>query len=146
MKLEGTVSTFGGRDDPGMKYDEGVAFYEHFEADKRTDLFLPRSSDKAQGTSKRLRNTEAYYCALNVETGWERYVYQRSRWKITNLDNGLAAVVWLVDSGPSAAHRLIDLSNAVAYFLRLNTDHVVTVEEATPYGIKFGWYPPTHKS
>lgn len=130
-----------------MKHDEGLAFYEHFEADKRTDLFLPRSTDKSQGTAHRLRNWDSYFLAIWIEKGWERYVYQRSQWRVTNPKTGLSVTCHLVDRGPSAHNRLVDLSDAAARVIEAKTDDEVTVDESTPYGMRFNYWPNLlHKS
>jgi hypothetical protein len=140
MKMEGKISSFGGPDDTGMRYDEGLAFYEHREADLRTDLFLPRSADPFQGTSKRLRCHEAYYVALNVPNTFTRLIFQQSLWKIANLRTGIYAVCYLVDRGPGAKGRLVDASNKVLDVIGVNTDDEVEVSEVTPFQIPFGLY------
>jgi hypothetical protein len=143
MMLEGTMSGFGGPDDDGMQYDEGLSWYEHHEADLRSDLFVPRSSDPVQGVSKRLRFWEAYYIALNTIGHCDRFTIHRSRWRITY--GGLSVICHLVDTGPSANHRLVDSSGAVFRALGLNwyknTDNVVVqVSEVTDFNIPFGLY------
>lgn len=130
----GKISEFGGPNDSGMAYDEGLAFYEHSEADLHPDLFLPRSKDLAQGVSKRLR-TDAYYIAINVEPA-PRHIIQNSLWGVQF--NSLTVIGRLVDRGPSAYGRLIDASPAILKFLGCKTDDLVEVSEITSFNLKFG--------
>lgn len=140
MKAVGRVSKFGGPDDDGMRFTEGVSFYEHHEADKRPDLFLPRGTDPTQGVGRRLRYLQAHYIALNVPLTVERHIVHKSLWKITNLRTGQFVLSQLVDRGPSAAGRLVDVADITLTALRLLTDQEVEAEEVTNYGITFGLY------
>jgi hypothetical protein len=140
LKLVGKISEFGGPDDNGMAWEEGLAFAEHAEADLMPDLFVERSKDLTQGTSKRLRCNDAYYIALNVPLHWPRSILKQSRWKITSLASGLYVVAHLIDRGPSAAGRLVDASKAILKAIVVKTDDDVEVEEVTAFGIPFGLY------
>jgi hypothetical protein len=140
MKMVGKISSFGGPDDSGMRYDEGLAFYEHWEADLRTDLFIPRSIDLSQGTSKRLRCYDAYYIALNVPNHYPRKIFHESRWKLENFRTGDYVICHLVDRGPSANGRLVDASNRVLDAISVKTDDDVIVSEVTAFQIPFGLY------
>jgi len=126
-QIEGTISFFGGISDAGMSFDEGLAYYEHNEADLRPDLFFPRSSDKEEGTSKRLRNTQAYYLALRMEGDREKL--KGSLWKIKNPKTNQFVIASLVDWGPAeSTGRVADVSDAVGRALRLETDATVIIE------------------
>jgi hypothetical protein len=144
MKMEGKISWFGGPDDTFMRHDEGLSFWEHWEANGAPDLFVERSSDLTQGASKRLRCNDAYYIALNIPVHYPRKIVHMSRWKITNLETGDYVVAHLVDRGPSAGGRLVDASRAVMAAIGLNpdkdTNKDVQVSEVTAFGIPFGLY------
>lgn len=121
IKIYGKISTFGGSIDNGMTHQEGLAFFEHLEADLRPDLFFPRSTDPTEGTSKRLRNSNAYYIAVRVIGN--REMLQRSVWKVENPKTGQAVIASLCDYGPhQSTGRAIDMSDATARALRLQTD------------------------
>lgn len=127
MKLTGKCSFFGGPTDPIMKHFEGLAYYEHEEADRRPDLFLPRSTDPLEGTCKRLKNTQSYYIATRVVSS--RPALQRSLWKVTNPKTGQHVIASLVDYGPNEkTGRVADLSDAVGRALRIETDAEIEIE------------------
>jgi hypothetical protein len=127
-----------------MHESEGLSWYEHWEADRLPELFLPRSKDPYQGVSKRLRCDDAYYIALNVPRNTPRFIIHESRWRITNIDNGDSVTARLVDTGPSARGRLIDVSRAVMRAIGMDpdrdTDKQVEVREDTYFKIPFGLY------
>lgn len=139
MIKEGKISCFGGPLDSGLKIGEGTSFYEDWEADKRPDLFWP-ASHRIQGVGHRLRNTQAFYIALNVPKDVDRNDAQKSMWKITNIENGFSAKAFLVDRGPSAGGRLVDASDALLAHIECKTDDIVKVEEMTAFDIPFGLY------
>lgn len=135
MIIRGKCSEFGGKDDIGMAggegdldglEDTGLSFYEPHEADKRSDLFGAAPSNVR--TWKRLR-VEQPYIALNIPIGADRHWAQNSRWIVINPKTGANITAWLVDRGPSAEHRVVDLSPGIMTALRLETDDVVVVEE-----------------
>lgn len=127
MKISGKISFFGGPLDSGMKPTEGLAYYEHHEADLRPDLFSPRSSDPLEGTSKRLRNTHACYLALRMVGDREKL--KNSLWKVTNPKTGQFLVASLTDWGPhESTGRVVDASDAIGRLLRIETDDEVMVE------------------
>lgn len=134
MIITGKISTFGGKLDIGMKHDEGLTLYEHWEANLRPDLFLPRSQDLTEGTSKRLRNQDAFYFAflfdmVAIDTPQKRRWLQSQKFRMWNPDTGVEIFAWIVDRGP-APHtgRKFDLSDAAASELGLQTDGIVSVE------------------
>lgn len=107
-----------------MKPAEGLSLYEHAEADLRPDLFLPRSEDLAQGTSKRLR-PDALYMAFRFQNGLRDYL-KHSVWRIRNIKDGRWVVVNMVDWGPNpSTGRDFDLSPMAAALLGLDTDDYV---------------------
>lgn len=127
MKISGKISFFGGPLDSGMKPTEGLAYYEHKEADLRPDLFSPRSSDPLEGSSKRLRNTHAFYVAIRF-TG-SRAEARNSLCIVTNPKTGQFIIASLVDWGPAeSTGRAVDASDAVGRALRLQTDDEVEIE------------------
>ncbi len=123
MIATGRMSTFGGRDDPDMKNDAGLALYEPREADLRPDLFFPASSDNPnEETWKRLKTT-SFYCALRFIQEGSRKVIQQTPVRITNPTTGQFILAFLVDRGPAeSTGRLVDLSPAAASALRLVTN------------------------
>ncbi len=128
-----------------MAYTEGLAFAEHWEADLRPDLFLPRSSDLTQGVSKRLRCNDSYYLALNVPISYPRKLLKGTRWRITSLDTNDSVLCELIDRGPSAAGRLVDLSKAALRAIGIDPDKMTNkekfmVKETTDFDIPFGIY------
>ncbi len=127
MEFHGKCSWFGGTGDIGMHLEEGLAYYEHSEADRRPDLFLPRSDDSSFGTSQRLR-PEALFLALRVPQGAEfRKDFQGSCWLVTNEISGKSVLCSLVDWGPNErTGRCADLSRTAFILLRLATDDEVT--------------------
>ena len=60
--LTGKISIFGGPDDKGMSHSEGLALYEHAEADLRPDLFGPRIAGR--GVASRLHSQTMMYFAV----------------------------------------------------------------------------------
>jgi hypothetical protein len=141
VKETGLISKFGGPNDTGMKWDEGLAFYwDHAFCDDHPQLFNERSKDLSQGTSKRLRNLDAYYIALNIALDTPISIARNSKWKVANPETGDYVIAVLVDRGPAANGRLIDASDAVLRAIGVETDQIVEVEEITRYEIKFGLY------
>lgn len=128
--MTGKCSIFGGPNDSGMAETEGLALYEHHEADKRKDLFFPRDADQSIGTSKRLR-PQVFYIAIRYDSKvLSRIYWQASEWKVSNLENGKSAIAKLVDFGPAEwTGRAIDLSPGLARELEVKTDDVVWYEE-----------------
>lgn len=122
----GRISTFGGNGDPGMRIDEGLALYEHHEADGRPDLFLPRPVNAlAVGTSQRLR-PGALYLAVRFDKAIGRARLQWTPWALRNPRNGLAVVASLVDWGPhERTGRTFDISPSAAAMLAVNTDDTI---------------------
>lgn len=126
-KLEGKVSFFGGPSDSGMQSGEGLAFYEHHEANLRPDLFIGRSTDPLEGVSKRLRNNSARYIALRISG--EREDLKKSVWKVSNPKTGKFVIASLVDWGPhEKTGRVCDFSDAIGYDLHLFTDDIALIE------------------
>lgn len=127
ITFEGRCSTFGGRGDAGMRVGEGLAYFEHDEADLRPDLFLPRG-DPIEGASQRLR-PEAFYLALPVAKGSApRFLLAGSPWHVMNPKTGQSVLCSLVDWGPNPnTGRVCDLSPGAARALRLVTDDLVRV-------------------
>jgi hypothetical protein len=127
MKTIGKISFFGGPNDKDMKHDEGLAYYEHNEADLRPDLFVPRGTDPNEGTSKRLRSTQACYIALRMTGGREKL--RDSLWKVTNPKTGQFVIASLVDWGPAeSTGRSADVSDAIGRSLRVQTDDELEIE------------------
>jgi hypothetical protein len=121
----GKISTFGGPDDEGMAHGEGLALYEHEEANLRKDLFLERSQDWSEGTSKRLKPGALYFAFRFPEpqSHDDRLLLQRTAWIIKNPANGFCSMASLVDWGTNIrTGRSLDLSPALANLLRLKTD------------------------
>lgn len=123
--LTGKCSTFGNPTDSGMARDEGLALYEHEEADQRPDLFVPRNVlQPSDGTSQRLR-PDALYCATRFEKA-RRATLQLTPWVVVNSRTRKMAVVSLIDWGPAErTGRIIDLSPRCAELLGLSTDDTV---------------------
>lgn len=130
MKWTGKCSTFGGVKDAGMVNDEGLALYEHSEADLRPDLFLTRSHN-LQMVQFRLMIDRPYIalCFDKVLAKNNRKLVQSMRFKVTNPGNGKSEVAELVDYGPGwQTGRIADLSPGLAARIGLDTDNLVEVE------------------
>ena len=130
MNLQGKCSFFGGVNDSGMALAEGLALYEHWEADLRPDLFLPRGTDPLFGTSQRLRYSTACYIAVRFpKAQYTRPEWQASSWRVKNLKTGQWVKASLVDFGPhERTDRVVDLSYIIGQYLSIKTDDVVSVE------------------
>jgi len=126
--LEGRCSEFGGIHDEGMKNDTGLAFYEPHEANLRPDIFLPAPADNpSQETWKRLR-PDFPYIALNLPHYYERSDAQKTPFKITNPKTKQWVIAFVVDRGPGAKGRVVDLSPCIMARLRIETDDIVQVD------------------
>ncbi len=130
--MTGQISTFGGPFDTGMKDTENLSLYnenEHAVCDRWPDLFLPRSIDLSQGTSKRLR-PDALYFAYRFDHRLSRDQYRRIPWILTNPVNNKYVMVRLVDWGPNPTrmdtkHRTFDISPRAAELLEVKTDETL---------------------
>lgn len=126
--MKGKLSVFGGIYDTFMKDDEGLALYEHWEADSRPDLFMPRPENRALGTSKRLK-AGALYFAYRYDKDRPRGWQQRQAFLFTNPMTNVSVVCHLVDWGPhDETMRQFDLSPQAATLLGLKTDEEVIGE------------------
>lgn len=125
--LSGKMSVFGGPKDTGMTHAEGLALYEHPEADLRPDLFLPRDpADPDAGTSQRLR-PDALYLAVRFEHA-RRATLQLTPWIVRNSRTMKMIAVSLCDWGPhERTLRVADLSPTAAALLELQTDDCVSL-------------------
>jgi len=120
--IRGRVSQFGpsldGKPDSGMTDGEGLALYEHHEADLRPDLFKLGGRDK--GVCRRMR-PDAKFFACRFPKGINRRELQSSVWRIEA--NGKSVLASLVDWGPAEwTGRDLDLSSAIMADLGLKTD------------------------
>jgi hypothetical protein len=119
------MSIFGGKWDDFMKPEEGLALYEHWEADLRPDLFTVRSLDRTIGTSKRLKDSALYF-AYRYDKTFEREKLQRRCFLFVNPNTNRSVVCNLVDWGPAdETLRQFDLSPYAATLLGLKTDDEV---------------------
>lgn len=126
MTLRGRISIFGGPYDKGMAPTEGLALWEHHEANRRPDLFMPRPQEPDLGTSQRLRWLTACYFAYRFDKSTPRALLQRQPWMFTNPLNGLRAYGSLVDFGPGEwTGRTFDISPKLAVLLRVKTDSIL---------------------
>lgn len=129
ISLSGRCSFFGGQNDSEMLPTEGLSLFEHSEADKRPDLFNPRSEDPLQGTSKRLSDEALYIAIRFTKEDKSRSAWQKSAWRVINPKNGKSVMCSLCDWGPNeSTGRVVDLSPAIGIALSLETDDVVEVE------------------
>lgn len=123
--MKGTMSIFGGIWDDGMKPEEGLALYEHWECDLRPDIFNYRSLDKSLGASKRLRDNGLYF-AYRYDKDRPREWLQKNLFLFTNPSNNRSVVCNLVDWGPGeTTMRMFDISPYAASLLGLRTDNEV---------------------
>lgn len=121
----GRISTFGGVGDTGMRIDEGLALYEHREADGRPDIFLPKPVGAEVGTSQRLR-PGSLYLAFRFDKSIPRARLQWTPWVLRNPRNGLAVIASLVDWGPHIrTGREFDISPAAAAMLAVITNDTI---------------------
>lgn len=129
MILTGKVSEFGGAWDTGMKRAEGLSLAEHHEADKRPELFYPRSLDLTLGTSQRLIPTCFFFAYRHriPAIGELRLELQQAKWRITFGSASLIAC--LIDWGPAeSTGKDFDLSPGIYDALGLKDWNVVNVE------------------
>jgi hypothetical protein len=121
----GKISTFGGVNDSGMTRKEGLSLYEHSEADKRPDLFVPRGTDLEEGTSQRLRPNGLYFAYrfdLSPQGGFNRLKLQHTIWMFRNPKNSLSVALSLVDWGPHEnTDKTFDISPYASELLRVKT-------------------------
>jgi hypothetical protein len=123
--MKGKMSIFGGAFDDFMKKDEGLALYEHFEADLRPDLFNNRALDREIGTSKRLRDGALYF-AYRYDKTRPRSWLQFQSFLFTNPNTNRSVICHLVDWGPKdETMRAYDISPYAATLLNLRTDDEV---------------------
>ncbi len=126
--MKGRMSIFGGRFDDGMTKTEGLALWEHWEANLRPDLFNPRASDLDVGTSKRLKDSALYF-AYRYDKSRPRSWLQNQIFKFINPLNNLTIICSLVDWGPNdETMRTYDLSPMAATLLALRTNDEVIGE------------------
>lgn len=126
----GKISTFGGSSDSGMTRSEGSSCYEHSEADKRPDLFFPRSEDLSLGVSQRMRSEDALYFACRYPLkAFPRSMLQNTNWLFINPKTGAKACLWLVDWGPHPDNtdKDFDISPFAARCLGLQSGDLVEV-------------------
>jgi hypothetical protein len=126
MVVRGKCSCFGpsldGKPDSGMTDKEGLALYEHKEANDRPDLFL--SGNESLGVCRRLR-PDAHFIAMRFPKGNIRRELQCSVWRVEA--NGKSVLASLVDWGPAEwTGRALDLSSAIMAELGIKTDDVVS--------------------
>lgn len=140
--MNGKCSEFGGNDDEGMQFDSGLALYEPWEADRRPDIFYAedptwleknpewaaRYKGERQPTWSRLK-TDFYYFAIKYDKAIHRNFWQNTPFKVSNPENGDWCAGFLVDWGPGAEGRLVDLSPGIMKRLNLKTDDLVTIEQ-----------------
>ncbi len=124
----GKISTFGGPYDSGMRRNEPLSLYnenEHAICDRWPDLFLPRSLDLTQGTSKRLR-PDGLYFAYKFGNQLSRDQLRRIPWILMNPVNKKCVMVRLVDYGPhESTGRTFDISPKAGELLEVKTDEVL---------------------
>ena len=126
--MKGKMSIFGGIADDFMKPEEGLALYEHWEADLRPDLFTFRNLNRELGTSKRLKDNALYF-AYRYDKDRPRGWLQKTPFLFTNPTTNLSVVCHLVDYGhKDETMRQFDLSPYAATLLKLRTDDEVIGE------------------
>lgn len=126
--MTGKVSTFGGKNDEGMKNDTGLALYEPHEANLRPDIFFPADpKNPNQPTWQRL-NPYFPYMAIRFERPIDRKGLQLKPWIIRNPKTNKFVTGFVVDYGPhESTDRIVDLSPQIMKTLDLETDDVVEV-------------------
>ena len=136
----GQCSYFGGKNDPDMQSDSGLALYEPAEADHRPDIFMPEDASwlsnhpewaanhpgKRQPTWARLR-TDFYYIAMRYDASIPRKVLQNTPFRAKNPATGEWTIAFLVDWGPGEKQRLVDCSPALLKRLGVSTDSQIDV-------------------
>ncbi len=124
--MNGKISTFGGFEDAGMSENEGLAVFEHREADLRPDLFLKKIQSQ-YGACKRLKSNALYFAyRFPLEPKPPRDILQKTVWKFTNPKNGLSVMAQLVDWGPhERTGRTFDVSPYMAFLLDVKTDDIL---------------------
>lgn len=124
--FEGRCSTFGGPQDLGVSFSEGLALVPDIERDlsRWAGLFLPRSMTGTAGLARSL-NPAAFYCAMRWDYAATSKVTLR---RCIVLVRGPFGAVWCrpVDYGPARwTKRVIDLSPGAAAVIGVRTDETV---------------------
>lgn len=138
MRIEGRISTFGGKHDVTDPrwgdVTQGLAMYENWEANLRIDLFEPRDLDHLEvGTFARLKAESSMYfaCRFNhslIDTPRKRRALQDHKFKISNKD-GDFVMAYLTDWGPAEdTGRVLDVSPALAKELGVQTDDILVLD------------------
>ena len=132
LTLTGTMSTFGGPNDTGVKPDEGLALCEPHEIGLFPGLFLAEQPPGTTGLARRLDPT-----ALYIACRWNYKQTPRS-WLQTHKVRCSAGSIIVegvqpIDWGPAeSTGRVADLSPALETALGLTTGGTVTVEIPLP--------------
>lgn len=139
VTFRGTMSTFGGWGDAGMKKTENLAWIET-EAQAAADQGFFNSRKDFEGFGWRLKKDEVPYvaCRWDYRSLPKTYLAQPTTWaRITNVKTGKSIHARPVDWGPNKEEtgREADVSPFVAEELALKTDDVVEVVISTPSGI-----------
>jgi N-acetylmuramoyl-L-alanine amidase len=122
----GTCSWFGGPEDDGVAFDEGLAFIYDIDEENQF-LFLP--IDDGTGLARRL-NPEVHYAALRFDYDVHpKDTLIHKRILVRNIKTGVALTCCPADWGPheDKTGRLIDLSPSMMRDLGLVTDDLVEV-------------------
>jgi N-acetylmuramoyl-L-alanine amidase len=136
VAFSGKCSYFGGPNDTGVSPDEDLAWWDdESDAKENPHLFLPNQPPGTTGLARRL-NPSAPYIACR----WDYDVTSKSmladptlRALVRNKKNGLQALAWPADWGPSdTTGRVADLSPGLMLALQLETDDEVDVVYPAP--------------
>lgn len=139
VTFRGTMSTFGGWGDTGMKKTEDLAWIEsEAQAAAYQGFFNPRKD--FEGFGWRLRKDDVPYvaCRWDYRVLPKTYLAQPTTWvAITNVKSGKSIQARPVDWGPNKEEtgREADVSAFVAARLGLKTDDEVEVVIPTPSGV-----------
>lgn len=135
----GKCSCFGGPQDLGMSFDEGLSCIEPDDLDNPVfgRLFLPWQPQCTTGLARRL-NPYARYIAMrwaygavnglqgNILPGWDREAIRRATFVVSC--NGRTVQAQAADWGPDwGTGRVVDCSQGVLDAIGATTDDAVTV-------------------
>ena len=143
LTIKGKMSTFGGKDDQGVKFDEGLALFPengekaYQEASKSLHLKgLFTEKGPSNGGAARRLNPDALYIACRWKyedirriTGKDAKEYLKmTKVRVTNTTNMKRIEAIPVDWGPHVTTgRVADLSKGAARALGVQTDQEVEV-------------------
>lgn len=130
MHLDGTMSTFGGPHDTGVRASDGLALVDSSNFKDFKDLFLADQPKGTTGLARRLDPTTNYIaCRWDYSAPTKTQLRAGLDVTVTNPSSKLSIKARPVDWGPnSSTGRVADLSPGLAQALGLQTGDKVLVD------------------